>query len=56
MSNAEHAFENALSAIKKGIDYETWAKTEPNLIMMCATASEIWDMALYCYLNFEEKK
>ena len=55
MSNAEHAFENAISAIKRGETFEEWIKHESNLTHMCATGSEVWDMAQYCLTYFEEK-
>lgn len=45
MTAAEHAIENAVSALEHEIEFETWSKTDLNLEYINATAREVWDMA-----------
>ena len=45
MTAAEHAIENAVSALEHGAEFETWSKTDLNLDYIHATAHEIWSMA-----------
>ena len=47
MSNAEHAIENAISAIEKDIDFKTWSESDINLQYITARPEEVWDMAIY---------
>lgn len=47
MSNAEHAIENALYAIERGVPFETWARGDQNLPGISATPEEVWEMAEY---------
>ena len=52
MSNAEHAIENAVVALEKNIDYETWASNDLNLENLQATPDEIWNMAQWVLYNY----
>lgn len=47
MSNAEHAFENAICALEEGRSFKEWKDNDINLGYVSATAEEIWDMAQY---------
>ena len=47
MSNAEHAFENAIRALEEGRPFEEWKSIDISLDYVSATAEEIWDMAQY---------
>lgn len=47
MSNAEHAIENAVSAMEHGREYAEWAAGDPNLEYLSADPGEIWDMAAW---------
>ena len=45
VSPAEHAIENAVSALEHDTSYESWKATDLNLEYLRATPEEIWSMA-----------
>ena len=59
MTAAEHAIENAVSALEHGTEFEAWSKTDLNLEYINATAREVWDMAqwvLYVKCQYCDRK
>lgn len=59
MTAAEHAIENAVSALEHGTEFEAWSKTDLNLEYINATACEVWDMAqwvLYVKCQYCDRK
>lgn len=64
MTSAEHAIENAVSALERGVEFEDWAYNDPNLEYTAARADEIWSMAQwvlytkcqYCSLREEKQE
>lgn len=51
MSNAEHAIENAVSALEHGREFAEWADMDPNLEYLSADPGEIWEMATWVLFN-----
>lgn len=52
MTYAEHALENAISALKQGKELKEWASRDSNLSALKATPEEIWNMANYIVYTY----
>ena len=58
MSNIEHLFENAISALEEKHDYEWWVNQNPQkcqLPYVKATPREIWEMAVYATTDYRQE-